>query len=289
MIGPVQNVKVGQIFTSRRALHDENVHRGLMRGIAPQGSSIVLSGGYIDDIDEGELIIYTGEGGRDPETGRQRTDQTLTGGNAALAKNYVEGNPVRVNRGGNLDSKFAPDSGYRYDGLYMIDSYWSKKGRDGFAIWRYRLVRLEGQPPLGQVEDEGDQEDIGVSSFGTVTPARSNVTTSRVIRNSAVGNKVKQIYDYKCQICGISLETPAGPYAECCHIRPLGKPHNGPDTLDNVLCLCPNHHVLFDSHAIHLSDEFYVVETGEEIRIEREHNLNAEHIQYHRNLVSVKT
>jgi hypothetical protein len=58
VIGPVQNVKVGQIFKSRKALHDANIHRGLMRGITPQGSSIVLSGGYIDDVDEGKLIIY---------------------------------------------------------------------------------------------------------------------------------------------------------------------------------------------------------------------------------------
>ena len=33
---------------------------------------------------------------------------------------------------------------------------------------------------------------------------------------------------------------------EAAHIRPLGAPHNGPDTLDNTLCLCPNHHVPFD-------------------------------------------
>ena len=56
-----------------------------MRGISPSGTSIVLSGGYIDDEDNGTLIVYTGEGGRDPEIGRQVKDQTLTGGNAALA------------------------------------------------------------------------------------------------------------------------------------------------------------------------------------------------------------
>jgi hypothetical protein len=33
---------------------------------------------------------------------------------------------------------------------------------------------------------------------------------------------------------------------EAAHIRPLGAPHNGPDTWDNTLCLCPNHHVPFD-------------------------------------------
>jgi putative restriction endonuclease len=42
-----------------------------MSGIVPHGSSIVLSGGYVDDEDLGDMIIYTGEGGRDAATGRQ--------------------------------------------------------------------------------------------------------------------------------------------------------------------------------------------------------------------------
>lgn len=29
---------------------------------------------------------------------------------------------------------------------------------------------------------------------------------------------------------------PAGFYAEAAHIRPLGRPHNGPDTKDNLIC-----------------------------------------------------
>ena len=74
--GSVPGVLVGQSFPDRRSLHDANVHRGLMNGIAPNGTSIVLSGGYVDDLDEGDLIVYTGEGGRDPGTGRQIADQS---------------------------------------------------------------------------------------------------------------------------------------------------------------------------------------------------------------------
>ena len=48
-----------------------------MRGIASHGSSIVLSGDYVDDEDMGDVIIYTGEGGRDPNTGRQVADQPV--------------------------------------------------------------------------------------------------------------------------------------------------------------------------------------------------------------------
>ena len=65
MFGQIEGVTEGQIFQSRQELHDANVHNGLMRGIGMKGSSIVLSGGYVDDEDLGDEIIYTGEGGRD--------------------------------------------------------------------------------------------------------------------------------------------------------------------------------------------------------------------------------
>jgi len=55
---------IGRTFKNRRDLHDSGIHRGLMRGISPGGESVVLSGGYVDDLDEGDLVIYTGEGGR---------------------------------------------------------------------------------------------------------------------------------------------------------------------------------------------------------------------------------
>ena len=54
IFGSIPGVEVGQHFSDRRELHDANVHRGLMKGIAPAGSSIVLSGGYVDDEDYGD-------------------------------------------------------------------------------------------------------------------------------------------------------------------------------------------------------------------------------------------
>ena len=149
--GSIQGARVGEIFVNRRALHDTNIHRGLMRRIAPGGASIILSGGYVDDIDEGNLIIYTGEGGRDANSGKQVADQSFTGGNLALANNCRDGSPIRVTRGHKLASPYAPKYGYRYDGLYIIDSYAQKPGLNIFLIWRYRLIRLEGQPPLRAV------------------------------------------------------------------------------------------------------------------------------------------
>ena len=59
MFGDIPNVNAGDTFVSRQDLHNAGIHKGLMRGIAPNGTSIVLSGGYVDDEDLGSEIIYT--------------------------------------------------------------------------------------------------------------------------------------------------------------------------------------------------------------------------------------
>jgi putative restriction endonuclease len=71
ILGGLPGILPGTFFHSRQELYDKKLHRALMSGIAPHGSSIVLSGGYVDDEDLGDMIIHTGEGGRDAATGRQ--------------------------------------------------------------------------------------------------------------------------------------------------------------------------------------------------------------------------
>lgn len=58
---------------------------------------------------------------------------------------------------------------------------------------------------------------------------------------------LKQRYDNTCQFCGIQLEVAENRfYSEAAHIKGLGEPHNGPDVVNNMLVLCPNHHLQFD-------------------------------------------
>jgi len=67
------------------------------------------------------------EGGRDLKgtasnpknlrTAPQSRDQKLSRGNASLVKSVENKKPVRVIRGYKLRSPFAPEEGYRYDGL----------------------------------------------------------------------------------------------------------------------------------------------------------------------------
>ena len=88
-IGDLPGVAPGTIFPSRAELAAAGIHRAPQAGItgaAEQGAeSIVLSGGYPDDRDEGDVIIYTGHGGRDPASGRQIADQSFTRQNQAPA------------------------------------------------------------------------------------------------------------------------------------------------------------------------------------------------------------
>ncbi len=57
----------------------------------------MLSGGYEDDEDLGDEIIYTGHGGQENKI--QVRDQELTRQNLALAISAQQGLPVRVVRG----------------------------------------------------------------------------------------------------------------------------------------------------------------------------------------------
>jgi len=273
-IGEIEGISVGQIFENRQELHDACIHRNPRAGISYRGYSVVLSGGY-EDEDHGDEIIYTGHGGRDNNTGLQIANQTLTYGNLKLFNNFREGIPIRVSRGSGANSKYAPGHGYQYDGLYRIENAWYATGREGYKIWRYKLIKLSNNEIITTTPTLNPPQ-------GAKNTQRTQVTTSRVIRSSVIGNYVKGMYDYTCQISGERLNTPNGPYAEACHIQPVGRPHNGPDEVSNVLCLSPNMHVLFDLGAISINDDLTLVGIEGRLTINDEHDLSKDAIRYHR-------
>ena len=276
IFGNIPGVSEGAVFESRAALSQSGVHPPTQAGISGSeedgADSIVLSGGYEDDEDRGDQVIYIGHGGRDPNTGRQIRDQEFARGNKALAKSKIDGLPIRVTRGSDLHSPYAPRSGYRYDGLYAVDDAWQETGRSGFKVWRYRLRKIDDRAlPPRQPEAPVEVQP----------PSRVPTTIQLIVRDTQKAREVKQLYEFGCQVCGMRLDTPAGPYAEAAHIRPLGAPHNGPDVKENIICLCPNHHVLFDSGAITFADDFAVLglERG---KLRLRHELGAEYVRYHR-------
>ena len=108
----------------------------------------------------------------------------------------LEGLPVRVVRGADPGSAHAPDHGYRYDGVYWVDSYWRQTGTDGFMVCRFRLVK---EPELrGDVA--ADAVDGGGAPAASAVP-RVEATILRVVRDTELGRRVKQMYDFCCQVC----------------------------------------------------------------------------------------
>jgi putative restriction endonuclease len=269
------------LFANRRALSAAGVHRPTMAGIVGTGQtgaeSIVLNGGYEDDEDQWDYIVYTGQGGNDPESGRQIADQELTRGNLALARSCDEGLPVRIIRGYKEPSGFGPESGFRYDGVYYVESYWQDRGKSGFLIWRFRLVR----DPAASAETP--------ASVQLLLPAAKPTLAASTRRSSLAATATKVLEGYACQVCGVVLHTPSGPYAESVHVRPMGRPHDGADVAENILCLCPNHRVLFERGAVVITAELEVLDTitGEvvgKVRSATNHPISADSLSYHHQL-----
>ncbi|MEV7118228.1 YDG/SRA domain-containing protein [Kitasatospora griseola] len=286
MYGPVPGVDVGQVFANRRALFDAGVHRQLQAGIAGTkahgAQSIVISGGYEDDEDHGDVIIYTGQGGRDPNTGQQVKSQPLTLGNAALVTSLSTGIPVRVVRSLTGHQRKSVVAGYRYDGLFRVEEYWSDLGRSGHLVWRYRLVQVTETevPPV-------HQPTLPSAPAGRTTLTRVEIKVQRIVRSTSVADFVKRAHDFTCQVCGTRLLTPTGAYAEAAHIRGLGRPHSGPDVASNVLCLCPNHHTLFDFGMLLINDDLMVMDqaTGTSLgrlSVVAAHEIDRDQLAYHR-------
>uniref|UniRef100_A0A8C5DZB9 E3 ubiquitin-protein ligase UHRF n=1 Tax=Gouania willdenowi TaxID=441366 RepID=A0A8C5DZB9_GOUWI len=152
--GPVPGVPVGTTWKFRVQVSEAGVHRphvGGIHGRSNDGSySLVLAGGFEDEVDRGDEFTYTGSGGRDlsgnKRIGEHSFDQTLTHMNRALAlncdaplndkdgaesRNWREGKPVRVVRSskGRRISKYAPEEGNRYDGIYKVTSRFTSQTR----------------------------------------------------------------------------------------------------------------------------------------------------------------
>ncbi|OSY87162.1 hypothetical protein WH52_12920 [Tenacibaculum holothuriorum] len=273
IFGEIEGIKEGHIFSNRMEVSLAKVHRPTQAGISGSqnegADSIVISGGYEDDKDFGDIIIYTGHGGRSNETGKQVADQQLKRQNLALAKSCLEGLPVRVIRGKHKGSIYSPNEGYRYDGLFLIEEYWRKKGKSGFYVWLFRLRKIKN---LKLIVEESEEE---------YKSKRVPTQIQRIIRNTNLSRKIKEMYRYKCQVCDIQIETSSGYYAEASHIKPLGTPHNGPDSLDNLLCLCPNHHVMFDFGGFSIMENFEILGIDAKLTIHKDHTINPKYTKYH--------
>lgn len=153
----------------------------------------------------------------------------------------------------------------------------------GKGIWGLRdmlepTIRSSEIPPnleTSELVDLPSAESVSeVAAGGNESPGRVRAETHRILRDTMLARQVKLLHRSCCQVCGYTIETADGKrYAEAHHIIPLGGVHEGPDTLSNILVLCPNHHAEMDMGLIWLEPQA--------LRHAEGHALAQESIQYH--------
>ncbi|MEQ2202306.1 E3 ubiquitin-protein ligase uhrf1 [Xenoophorus captivus] len=143
-------------------------HVGGIHGRSNDGSySLVLAGGFED-----EVVGFTLAAGQFSHTGSTgmshllhfcrcvcdhlalalNCDAPLNDKDGAESRNWRAGKPVRVVRSskGRRISKYAPEEGNRYDGIYKVScgvvKYWPEIGKCGYLVWRYLLRRDDLEP-----------------------------------------------------------------------------------------------------------------------------------------------
>ncbi|MFK5596358.1 HNH endonuclease [Methylobacterium sp. HMF5984] len=148
----------------------------------------------------------------------------------------------------------------RFDIFYSVEGI-------GSGIWGLRSLEKHTPKPSDisdLVEDPQRQE------------------TYRILRDTPMARRIKKLHNNTCQICGLATRISATEtYAEAHHIRPLGRPHYGPDKPENIIILCPNHHVLLDYGAIRLDQK--------QIKIVSGHIISDEQLLYHNSIIIGKS
>ncbi|KAF8108815.1 hypothetical protein N665_0104s0130 [Sinapis alba] len=158
VVGSIPGVEIGDMFLYRLELCVVGLHGQPQAGIdyltahrssngEPIATSIIVSGGYEDDEDTGDVLVYSGHGGQD-KLHRQCQHQRLESGNLAMERSMHYGIEVRVIRGFKYDNAVSSKV-YVYDGLYRIVEYWFDVGKSGFGVFKFKLVRIEGQGEMG--------------------------------------------------------------------------------------------------------------------------------------------
>ncbi|KAJ6852967.1 histone-lysine N-methyltransferase, H3 lysine-9 specific SUVH1-like [Iris pallida] len=156
-VGPVPGIEVGDMFYFRFEMLLVGLHSQVMAGIdrmtAKFGNEedtvaigIVSAGGYENEEEDVDVLIYSGQGGASGRNDKMIVDdQKLERGNLALERSLHWANGIRVIRSAK-DPSSPTVKIYIYDGIYKVRESWIEKGKSGFNMFKFKLLREPGQP-----------------------------------------------------------------------------------------------------------------------------------------------
>jgi putative restriction endonuclease len=135
--------------------------------------------------------------------------------------------------------------------LKVIDYEYRKK--NGFMTYEFKLLITE----IDNVHEIQDQE-IKNDEPLQLQEDPSYSPMIRKTRNSKFSTSIKQLYDYRCAVCGKRRFTHAQyPEVEAAHIYPVER--NGSNDIRNGLALCKLHHWAFDGGLFSLSEDYTII------------------------------
>ena len=120
-----------------------------------------------------------------------------------------------------------------------------------------KLINLNNYTNINKYEEIIDIKNLGnsitgielLNEFYANTNIEQKEKLVKVIERRKIANKIKEYIQYKCQICEslgqnpYSFKKKSGEYyVETHHIIPVSDTENSKLSVDNLICLCPNHH-----------------------------------------------
>lgn len=100
--------------------------------------------------------------------------------------------------------------------------------------------------------------------------------SSRGIGSVHIRRFLTQLYEGKCQICGIP------DIGQLAHIIPIRQ--GGEDGMENTLLLCPNHHTLFDKGSFSIDENLNLIDSEDNVfgklRLDSRHLINWENFKW---------
>ncbi|MDC0764917.1 HNH endonuclease [Brevibacillus sp. AG] len=177
--------------------------------------------------------------------------------------------------------------------------------RDGKELLNMPLKQSFIEDLQVRINDILDQKNQTISTSltndilkkGKIVPETKTRILEVIQRNRQIVKHLKQLYNNCCQICQERIDLGFGEYmSHVHHIKPLGSKHQGPDIIENMILLCPNHHSMFDAGSITFDlDSLEVLHVNKahhynlkRKRIVLKHEINNEYIKYHNKYILKK-
>lgn len=159
----------------------------------------------------------------------------------------------------------------------------TRKGYNGRPIFQsvatgyYKLIEHSFWAEISE-DPNIDTQILNLSTESKIEDLELTTRTLREVniinRNKNLVQNLKILYANTCQLCGTQLKITENIfYSEVHHIKSLGEPHNGPDTVTNMIVVCPNCHVLLDFNSISIYKEI--------LNLIPPHDVENIHIEYH--------